>query len=511
MTRARASFVRSAFTLLFGALVALAAPAAYAGTGNDAALVMDAETGRVLYARSADASRAPASLTKMMTLYVLFDMLKSGRIQMTDEMTASANAAAQKPTKLGLKKGDTITVEQAIYALAIVSANDVAVVVAEHIGGTEAKFAQMMTKRARELGMKRTTFRNPSGLPDDEQRTTARDMAVLSRALMRDHPGYYECFKATAFTWKGKTIKTHNRVLLSLAGANGIKTGYTRYSGYNLTTSAERDGKRLIGVVLGGDSWQERDEEMKAMLEAWFTQLKRRPALVATYSGAVSTGSVASIEPPAAPPVAVAMAEKPAAIVETPRVVAMAPIPDEPEPVAKPERREARVETVAYNVPVPAAKPSRLAATRLAAAEIGEGDTDDEAPVRAKPSGEERILPLSTLVEKDSDEIATLIAASYDEPAEPAPKTAGDWGIQIGAFDSQGAAKGELTRAKSVAAKALKGADETVMQVTNDAGRTFYRARFVDFTSAGAQKACTALKAEGFKCVTFSTSTASAN
>ena len=169
MTRARASFVRSAFTLLFGALVALAAPAAYAGTGNDAALVMDAETGRVLYARSADASRAPASLTKMMTLYVLFDMLKSGRIQMTDEMTASANAAAQKPTKLGLKKGDTITVEQAIYALAIVSANDVAVVVAEHIGGTEAKFAQMMTKRARELGMKRTTFRNPSGLPDDEK------------------------------------------------------------------------------------------------------------------------------------------------------------------------------------------------------------------------------------------------------------------------------------------------------------------------------------------------------
>ncbi|MBL9011222.1 MAG: SPOR domain-containing protein [Alphaproteobacteria bacterium] len=514
MTRTRASFVRSAFTLLFGAFLAFAVPAAHAGTGNDAALVMDAETGRVLYARSADASRSPASLTKMMTLYMVFDLLKAGRLSMTDEMTASANAAAQKPTKLGLKKGDTITVEQAIYALAIVSANDVAVVVAEHIGGTEAKFAQMMTQRARDLGMKRSTFRNASGLPNDQQRTTARDMAVLSRALMRNHPGYYEAFKATAFTWKGKTIRTHNRVLLSLAGANGIKTGYTRASGFNLTTSAERDGKRLIGVVLGGDTWKERDEEMKTMLEAWFAQIKRRPALVATYGAGAGSSSVAAYEPPAPPPVAVAVVEKPAAVVETPRVVAMAPIPDDPEPAPRPARREARLETVAYNAPVPAAKPARLAArddTRLAAIETGEGDASDEAPLRRTKGAEERVLPLSTLVDKNADEIATLIATGYEDEPQPKAARAGDWGIQIGAFDSRGAAQGELARARKLAAKALKGSDETVMQVTNDAGRTFYRARFVSFSNAEAQKACKALKAEGLKCVTFSTSTASAN
>lgn len=523
MTRARASFVRSAMAFIFGAAMLATSPA-FAGTGNDAALVMDAESGRVLYARSGDAARAPASLTKIMTLYLLFDQIKAGRMSLSDTISISANAAAQKPTKLGAKKGTEITVEQAIYALVIISANDVAVAVAEHIGGSEQQFAQMMTQRARDLGMKRTTFRNPSGLPDAGQITTARDMAILSRAVMRNHPDLYRYFSATEFTYNGKTTKTHNRVLTGLAGANGIKTGYTRASGYNLTTSAERNGKRLIGVVLGGDSWQARDEEMKAMLEAWFAQLNRRPNLVASYGSGVTLAAatpapapkemtVAAIEAqqilaPSAPP-APAPAAKP--VVEERRVVAMAPIPDEPE--AAPAPKKAKPVYVAYYVPQPKAKPARFgggsqtakAATK-SQVEIAEGDT-----------GDERVLPLSTLTDgRSGNDIATLISANYsdEDDAVAAPRSAarktGDWGIQIGAFDNAKAAKHELSRARSASSR-IGDAEEMVMNVTNDAGRTFYRARFTGFTNADAQKACTSLKSEGFQCVTFSTSTASAN
>ena len=512
MTRARAGFVRSAVAFIFGAAMLAAAPLAHAGTGNDAALVMDAETGRVLYARSGDAARAPASLTKIMTLYLIFDQIKAGRMSLTDEMTASANAAAQKPTKLGIKKGGTITVEQAIYALVIQSANDVAVVVAEHIGGSEQQFARMMTQRARDLGMKRTTFRNPSGLPDAGQITTARDMAILARATMRNHPDLYRYFSATEFTWKGKTTKTHNRVLTGLAGANGIKTGYTRASGFNLTTSAERKGKRLIGVVLGGDSWKSRDDEMKAMLEAWFAQLERRPNLVASYGSGATIASapapqpmtVAAVEakeilvPTAPAPVPVA---KP--VVEERRVVAMAPIPDEPE--AAPAPKKAKPVYVAYYVPQPQAKPAKFGgATRTAKAkvEVAEGDT-----------GDERVLPLSTLTDgRSKDDIGTLIAATYSGDEEPAPRKAkaGDWGIQIGAFDSRKAAEHEIARARTASKRTVGNADDMVMNVTNAEGRTFYRARFTGFSNADAQAACKALKGEGFKCVTFSTATASA-
>ncbi len=510
MTRARAGFVRSAVAFIFGAAMLAATPIAHAGTGNDAALVMDAETGRVLYARSGDAARAPASLTKIMTLYLVFDQIKAGRMSLSDQMTASANAASQKPTKLGLKKGDTLTVEQAIYALVIQSANDVAVVIAEHIGGSEQQFARMMTQRARDLGMKRTTFRNPSGLPDAGQITTARDMAILARATMRNHPDLYRYFSATEFTWKGKTTKTHNRVLTSLKGANGIKTGYTRASGFNLTTSAERNGKRLIGVVLGGDTWKARDDEMKAMLEAWFTQLERRPNLVASYGSGTTIAAapapqpmtVAAVEaekiltPTAPAPVPVA---KP---VEQPRVVAMAPIPDEP--AAAPAPKKAKPVYVAYYVPQPQAKPSRIAGTRTAKTkvEVAEGDT-----------GDERTLPLSTLTDgRSKDDIGTLIAANYSGDEEPTPRKAkaGDWGIQIGAFDSRKAAEHELSRARTASKRTVGNADDMVMNVTNAEGRTFYRARFTGFTNADAQAACKALKGEGFKCVTFSTATASA-
>ena len=456
MTHTRTRIVRSAFTFLFGILTAFASPA-FAGTGNDAALVMDAESGRVLYARSGDALRSPASLTKMMTLYMLFDLIDAGKISLTDEMTASAHAAAQKPTKLGLKKGNTITVEQAIYSLVIQSANDAAVVIAEHISGSEAAFAKAMTKRARDLGMKRTTFRNASGLPDAAQLTTARDMAVLSRALMRNHPTLYTYFSTTSFTWNGKTVKTHNRVLTSLNGANGIKTGYTRASGFNLTTSAQRDGKRLIGVVLGGDSWAARDEEMRVMLEAWFAQLKRRPNLVASYGG----GATVAKAEPAAAPVEVAM------IVPKAR----APLRSRNPPHRRDEadrrrtcsrrrqasRKEAAIVEVATQSPrSPPAKPARVAATRRSPR------LPPKPPAKARPLTTCRSLASRT---RQGARRAPLHAdlqqverrhrrADRDRllgTTRKKRKSTGDWGIQIGAFDSRRAAATELDRARKTA------------------------------------------------------------
>ncbi len=508
MTRFRAAFARSAFTLIIAAAFMAAAPAAKAGPHNDAAMVMDAETGRVLYARSADAARAPASLTKVMTLYILFDQIKAGRMSLDDTMTVSARAATQEPSRLGVKKGQTISVRDAIYALVVVSANDVAMVIAEHIGGTPDKFAQMMTKRARELGMRRTTFRNPSGLPDASQLTTARDMAILSRAIMRNHPRMYDYFRTTSFSYKGRTIRTHNRVLTSLSGANGIKTGYTRASGFNLTTSAERNGKRLIGVVMGGDSWKSRDDEMKTMLEAWFAQLERRPHLVASYAAAPTT-AVAE-----AAPVVVPVAAKPDSV----RAVAVAeaaPTPA-PRPAAKPAIAAAAEEPadmatlVASVSETPAARPAAVEPT-FKPVEEPTRPAERVRIVSAAPVTGDGVLPLATLVSEDEDDIASLIAAGYGDSKavrKRAVKRAGDWGVQIGAFESEGAARKELDRARASAARDLADAEEHVVAVRTETGRIFYRARFGSFTNAAAQDACASLRQGGFKCVTYSSATA---
>jgi D-alanyl-D-alanine carboxypeptidase len=505
MTLTRASFVRSAFTLIAGVFL-LAAMPAKADTSNDAALVMDAESGRVLYARSGDAPRSPASLTKIMTLYMLFDELRAGRISIDDTMTASKHAASQKPTKLGLKAGDTLTVEQAIYSLVVQSANDASVVIAEHIGGTEAQFARMMTQKARDLGMRRTTFRNANGLPDAGQLTTARDMAILSRSIMRNHPKYYAYFSATEFTFRGNTKKTHNRVLVGLRGANGIKTGYTRASGFNLTTSAERNGKRLVGVVLGGDSWLARDNEMKTMLEAWFAQIERRPALVASYSAATTTLA----EVTRSRPVEVAAAEKPGR-----KNKARALVADASE---TPKSKKSTKTTALAAAPViPSTKPKAVAAvakSRARDVEVAEGDAVEAEPVVKKARNKPGTLALaSTGKTGKTDKIATLISTGYtkDKPSKAkAGSKTGDWGIQIGAFDSRKSAATELARARAAAKRALAAASDSVTEVTTESGRTFYRARFSTFTSADAQAACSALKDDGFKCVTFSTSTAEA-
>lgn len=234
------------------------------------ALVVNAQTGEVLYEKNAGALRYPASLTKMMTLYMTFDALKRGILSMGQTMPVSSKAAAQPQTNISLKPGERLPVKSAIESLVVRSANDSAMVLAEALGGTEFNFALAMTQKARELGMKNTVFRNPNGLPDDKQVTTAYDMARLGMALRRDFPEYYSFFKLTSFTYNGVNYPGHNRVMEKYPGADGIKTGYIRASGYNLVTSVQRDGYSLVAVVMGGTTASERDKKMMALLDDTF-------------------------------------------------------------------------------------------------------------------------------------------------------------------------------------------------------------------------------------------------
>src|ERR1700676_3156027 len=229
-------------------------------------IIVDGNTGATLAANNPDASRHPASLTKIMTLYLLFERLDSGKMTLDTEMDVSGHASEQAPTKLGLRPGQTIKVEDAIKGLVTRSANDAAVVIAEAIGGDEDDFAKLMTRKARALGMTRTVYRNASGLPDDEQVTTARDQSTLGRAIQDRFPRYYRYFSTAAFNYHGQSIRNHNHLLGSVEGVDGIKTGYTRASGFNLVTSMRRGNRHLVGVVLGGRSGGSRDAIMRNLL-----------------------------------------------------------------------------------------------------------------------------------------------------------------------------------------------------------------------------------------------------
>ena len=240
------------------------------------AIVVDANTGRTLHESSSDGLRHPASLTKIMTLYLLFERLESGKMKLATAMPVSEHAASQSPTKLGLRPGQNIVVEDAIRGLVTRSANDAAVVIAEAIGGDEEDFAKMMTAKAHALGMSRTVYRNASGLPDDEQVTTARDQALLGRAIQERFPRYYTYFSTPSFAWHGETIRNHNHLLGQMEGVDGIKTGYTNASGFNLVTSIRRDGRHVVAVVMGGTSAGARDARMRELLQEHLAEASTR-------------------------------------------------------------------------------------------------------------------------------------------------------------------------------------------------------------------------------------------
>ncbi|PHR24774.1 MAG: penicillin-binding protein [Hoeflea sp.] len=244
-------------------------------TEKYAAIVVDTKTGKMLYGANVNELRYPASLTKMMTLYMLFEAMDEGRVSSNDLIPISKNAAARPPSKLGLKPGQSIPVDTAIRVLVVKSANDVATAVAEFLGGgSEARFAQMMTAKARTLGMKRTVFKNASGLPDRDQVTTATDMAILSIALRRTFPHYYGYFRQKEVTVAGRTIKGHNKALDMIPGADGLKTGYTRASGFNLATSVRHQGKSVVGVVMGENTSAIRNARMAQLISAYVKKAK---------------------------------------------------------------------------------------------------------------------------------------------------------------------------------------------------------------------------------------------
>ncbi|NJD08394.1 MAG: D-alanyl-D-alanine carboxypeptidase [Methylococcaceae bacterium] len=240
------------------------------------ALVAEAESERALYSRNADELRHPASLTKMMTLYMVFDAVARGELSLNDQFSTSAYAASRSPSKLGLRVGESITVEECILGLVTQSANDAATVLAEGLGGTESNFAYLMTRKAHELGMSDTVFKNASGLPDPNQITTARDMFRLGKALLKDFPQFYSYFATEHFVFRNRTFHNHNHLLDTYPGADGIKTGFVNSSGFNLVASARRDNRRLIGVVFGGPSHSRRDAHMRELLDEGFAQLEGR-------------------------------------------------------------------------------------------------------------------------------------------------------------------------------------------------------------------------------------------
>jgi D-alanyl-D-alanine carboxypeptidase len=302
----RITFLRWAATWLAMAACPVVAHA-QVGSARYSSIVIDATTGEVLEAANPDAPRHPASLAKMMTLYLAFEALRDRRVALDTPVPVSAHSASMEPSKLGLVPGTRLTVDQAILGLVTKSANDAAAALGELLGGSEERFAQMMTLRARALGMSRTTFINASGLPAPDQWTTARDLAVLARHLVNDFPGYYRYFSTPSFVFHRRVIVNHDQMLRSYPGADGLKTGYTEASGHNLVTSAVHGGVRLIGVVVGASSNTERDLHMAALLNQGFGEMDVPVERASTptggrIAGLITAAHASTIELPKAAP-----------------------------------------------------------------------------------------------------------------------------------------------------------------------------------------------------------------
>lgn len=426
-----------AFCILLGTAIA-APPLVHAASSKYAAIVVDHKTGKVLFSRNADAPRYPASLTKVMTLYLVFERLEAGKLTLDTPLTVSANAAAEPPTKLGLKPGSTITVEQAILALVTQSANDVATAIAENLAGSESAFARLMTQRAHQIGMTHTTFRNAHGLPNSGQTTTARDLAKLGRAIQDRFPQYFHYFKTRSFTYKGRRYGNHNHLLGRIDGVDGIKTGYTRASGFNLLTSVSRDDRDIVAVVLGGRTSRSRDQHMAELIN--------------TYLPKASKGKRT------APPV----------VARITTTVIPQPAPERPAPSG-----------LAY------AATARTPAVAAIDSRVGEGDIDENAD------------SLDQLVNASISD-APEIPASAARSARPAETI---WMIQIGAVPTEIGAITLLEKAQSKAGKVLAGV-APYTEPTEVDGTILHRARFAGFESQKqAVEACKYLKRQDFACL----------
>lgn len=483
-----------------------------------ASIVVDGNTGAVLEESNPDALRHPASLTKVMTLYLLFERLDAGKIRLDSELTVSEHAASQSPTKLGLKPGQTISVEDAIKGIVTRSANDAAVVIAENLGGSEEAFARLMTQKAHALGMSRTTYVNASGLPDDEQNTTAHDQALLGRAIQDRFPRYYRFFSTTAFVFRGQTIRGHNHLLGSVPGVDGIKTGFTNSSGFNLLTSVHRDGRYLIGVVLGGRSAGERDAHMRALVESNILLAStRRTAPVIADRGPMTMAMAAPSTAPSQFSAAKAQARdyaKPAAPARgAPGVTANSgghAVVGTNDPI-----RPLIVKTVTYRavtVHSPTMRPMPVLVPSTAATVVAAREPPAAAPVRAlqaqsAPPVVASVAPVHVIAPAKPEPGPPVAAAvgyqlaSASSVVVPASHAHSGWVIQIGAYGAEDEARQHLTEAKLKLHAALASADPFTERVQKG-DTTFYRARFAGFDKATAEATCRQLKRNDFACIT---------
>lgn len=471
---------------LFAILVAsIAAVNVAQANPKYAGIVIDAKTGKVLYSENADSLRYPASLTKMMTLYMVFEALESGKISLSSKVPFSANAAKEPPSKLGVGTGRSITVEQAILSLVTRSANDVATALAEYIGGSEQRFAQMMTAKARNLGMTKTTYRNAHGLPNTAQMTTARDQARLSIALRQHFPQYYGYFSTRGFRFGKQTIGNHNRLLGQVRGVDGIKTGYTRAAGYNLATSAQADGRSIVAVVLGATSGARRNAQMTNLVQRYL------PAASSTRGGGnLIVKNDTSVAPAEAVVTEAAPAQATASLGgrEVPSLPQTGPLP-----------------TVRYSGVTQAYAASPVGNAASAALDTLRPVAPSATPAMPVPQPAPAYMPDSGAAIAPAAPSQSVAAASAMPPDVDAVTTASTtprsgWVVQIGTSPDKGLAMDLLRNAQEKGGKVLRSATPFTVAY-GDGAQQIYRARFGGFDEQkDAVNACNALKKKGIGC-----------
>ena len=499
------------------------------------AYAVDGNSGRVLYGQDENALRHPASITKVMTLYLLFGELEKGRLSLDTRIVVSPHAAAQKPTKLGLRPGSTIRIEDAVKAIVTKSANDMAVAIAERIGGSEPAFATMMTRKAHSLGMSRSNFVNASGLPDDMQLTTARDLATLGRAIHDHYPQYFHYFSTPSFTYAGHFMANHNHLMEQVEGMDGIKTGYTNASGFNLLSSVNRNGHWLISVVLGGKTRLGRDHIMADLIASEIDKcatyrtapmIAEDPALehvaeavpVVTHEGdaappveGVDDEDTFEHPPEVAPRATVAEAEPDTA--PAPAVEPDMPTEAAPEAAPPPARRLHLAEKVAEvpdlrprarpafvsNIPTPPGRDMlSTGSIHLRQPRLDGSTSRYEGAATATPSRSRRHEKAAAAALAKPIKVASLESDLPQPSGRPAATRSG-WMIQIGAPDSVAKANDLLTRAKGESHGALGHAHPFTEKVQKGSA-TLYRARFAGLDPEAAENACRSLKRAGMSC-----------
>ncbi|WEK58785.1 MAG: D-alanyl-D-alanine carboxypeptidase [Candidatus Brevundimonas phytovorans] len=461
--------------LVLGGLVltpALGAPPPVAQSADNsryASIVVDAASGEVLFSRFADARRYPASITKVMTLYLTFEALESGKVKLTDTLTVSPRAASQPPSKLGLAAGQSISLDDAMRATAVRSANDMAVVLAEHIGGSEAQFTARMTAKAKELGMDHTRFTTANGLPDTRQATTARDLSILSRAVMRDYPQYYRYLGLHEWYFNGRDYRNTNGLLATGRGYDGIKTGFTNASGYNLAASSVRDGKRIITIVMGGRSTASRNAHVAELMDTGFEVQRRRSQgeriqVAQTFFEQRGYGISADPNPP----------------------VEYASASDE-------DGEGVGATAVAYVAgPPPAALPTQVTPPPSARAAAPR----TPAPVQRAEAARTPETLTASLNGGAASSNRRAAAPARTPTREAARAPAGRWTVQVGAFRDEAVARNWLNDVSRRFSTQFTSAQRDVQNADG-----WYRSRFTGMTEAAAQAACEALGERRVTCM----------